>query len=217
MSTTPPPPNDFPPLPAEPPKPRGSRTNTVIIVSAVAVIAAVVATGVIVVNSRDDKTDTSSASTSSTPTDDTITAAAEPEPTPEDTEPEVMGLTDGVSYEDGVEVALSGYKRGTTSEWAAPGNTPYVSFTVKIDNKSAATVDVGTGYFMCFYGEESQEAEQVFDSERGLEGMPSMKLRPGRVAKATVACEMPKGEAYLQVELAPSMDAEVAVFAGNVK
>lgn len=217
MSNTTPPPNDFPPLPVEPPAPRGNRTNAVIIASAAAVIAAIVATGLIVVNSRDDTAGTSSVSTSSTPSDDTVTAAAEPEPTPEDTEPEVMGLTEGVAYEDGVEVTLSGYKRGVSSEWAAPGSTPYVAFTVKIDNKSAATVDIGTGYVMCYYGDESQEAEQIFDSERGLDSMPSMKLRPGRVAKATVACEMPKGEAYLQVELAPSMDAEVAVFAGNVK
>lgn len=157
------------------------------------------------------------AASSSTPTDDTITAAAEPEPTPEDTEPEVMSLTDAISYNDGVEVALSDYKRGVSSAYASPESTPYVSFTVKIVNGSGSTVDIGTGYVMCYYGDESQEAEQIFDSERDMEGMPSMKLRAGRTAKATVGCELPKGEEYLQVEMAPHMDAEVAVFAGNVK
>lgn len=159
---------------------------------------------------------TASAS-SSTPTDDTITPAAEPETTPEDTGPEVMGLTDAISYNDGVEVALSDYKRGVSSAWASPESTPYVSFTVKIVNGSGSTVDIGTGYVMCYYGDESQEAEQIFDSERDMEGVPSMKLRAGRTAKAKVGCELPKGEEYLQVEMAPHMDAEVAVFAGNVK
>jgi hypothetical protein len=153
----------------------------------------------------------------STPADPTVTAAAEEEPTPEDTTPEVLGLTDGVSYEDGVEVALSGYKRGTSSEWASPENTPYVSFTMKVTNGSDGLVDLGTGYVMCYRGDESVESEQIFDSERGLDGLPALKLRPGRSAKAVVACELPKGESYLQVELAPSVDAEVAVFAGEVK
>lgn len=177
--------------------------------------AAIVAGSVAIANSSDDAT-SSSSTAAETPTDDTITAAAE-EPTPEETVPEVLALTDGVSYENGVEVTLSGYKRGTSSAWASPESTAYVSFTVKIDNKSDALLDVGTGYVMCYYGDESREGEQIFDSERGLEGLPSMKLRPGRTAKATVACELPKGEEYLQIELAPDMESETAIFAGNVK
>lgn len=213
MSNTTPPPPAFPP-PAPPPK--RNRTNAIIIGSAVAAIAAIVTTGLVIVNARDDDAPASSTASSS-PTDETITAAEEPEPTPENTEPEVMGLTDGVAYEDGVEVTLSGYKRGTSSAWAAPENTAYVSFTVKIVNKSKSTVDLGTGFVMCYYGDESTQAEQIFDSERGLEGTPSMRLRAGRTASAKVACEMPKGEEYLQIELAPSMESAVAIFAGNVK
>ncbi|WP_052808586.1 hypothetical protein [Streptomyces cyaneogriseus] len=152
-----------------------------------------------------------------TPADDTVTAGAEPEPEPSDTEPDVNGLTDAVKYDDGVEVRLSGYTRGVTSAYASVENAPYVAFTVKIENGSKSMVDIGTGYVTCYAGEESRQAEQVFDSEHGLEGMPSMKLRPGRTATAEVACEMPKNEQYLQVELAPSGEAEVAVLAGNVK
>lgn len=206
----------YPPPPAgQPPaqSPKKNRTNTIIIGAAAVAIAAIVTTGIVVAGNRDDSS--ASSSTKSTPSDDTITPTVKPEPTPDDTEPEIMGLTDGVAYEDGVEVTLSDYKRGTSSEYAAPGSTPYVSFTVKIDNKSDAVVDIGTGYVMCYYGDESREAEQIFDE--GLDGLPSMRLRPGRVAKATVACEMPKGEKYLQIEMAPSMESAVAVFAGNVK
>jgi hypothetical protein len=217
MSHTPPPPPEFPPpTPPAPPAPKPSRTNAIIIGSAAAVIAAIVATGIVVANSRDDSGSSATAETSA-PADDTITAAEEPESTPENTEPQVMSLTDGISYEDGVEVMLSDYKRGVSSDTAAPSATPYVAFTVKIDNKSSSVVDVGTGYILCYTGDESQQAEQIFDSERGLEGLPPMKLRPGKAATATVACEMPKEEEYLQVEMAPSMEAQVAVFAGNVK
>ncbi|MFF4252273.1 hypothetical protein ACFY1L_13790 [Streptomyces sp. NPDC001663] len=205
-----------PPMPAyDPPSaPKKSRTNAIIIGSATAVIAAIIGTGIVVVQARDDDKPQATAEISA-PADDTVTAAVEEEATPEDTEPAVMGLTDGVSYEDGVELSLSDYKRGTSSAWAAPENTPYVAFTVKIDNKSESVVDIGTGYVMCYYGDDSQESEQIFDD--GLDGLPSMKLRPGRTAKAKVACEMPKSEEYLQVEVSPSMDDETAIFAGNVK
>ncbi|NUS79167.1 MAG: hypothetical protein HOV70_23615 [Streptomyces sp.] len=213
-NTTPPPMPSFPP---PPPAPKKSRTNAIIIGAAVAIIAAIIGTGVVVVNSRDDSSDATPAAETSAPVDDTVLAEEEPEPTPEDTEPEVMGLTDGVSYEDGIEVKLSGYKRGVSSDWASPQSAPYVSFTVKIDNKSDAVADIGTGYVMCYYGADSKEAEQVFDSERGLDGVPAMKLRPGRTATAKVGCAMPKGEEYLQVEMAPTVESEVAIFAGNVK
>lgn len=216
MSTPTPPQPDFPPpLPPEPPKPAKSRTNAIIIGSAAAVIAAIVTTGIVVVNSRDDSGPTAA---SSTPADSTVTAAAEePEPEPSESEPEVMGLTDGVAYEDGVEVTLSGYKRGTSTEYAAPASTEYVAFTVTIDNKSEEAVDVGTGFVLCYYGDASSQSEQVFDPDRNLEGLPTMSLRPGRKATATVACEMPKKESYLQVELSPSMESQTAIFAGEVK
>jgi hypothetical protein len=216
MTHTPPPPDFPPPAPAQPPATKKNRTNAIIIGSAVAVIAAIIGTGIVVSNSRDDD-NTASTTKTSAPVDETVTADEEPEPTPEDTEPKVMGLTDGVSYQDGVEVQLSDYKRGVSSDTAAPSGTPYVAFTVEINNKSQSIVDIGTGYVMCYYGDESRTSEQIFDSERGLEGVPSMRLQPGRTAKATVACEMPKNQQYLQVEMAPSMEAQAAIFAGNIK
>ena len=211
----PPPMPEFPPPPPAPKRPR----NWVVIGSAAAVIAAVIGTGVFVVNSRDgDDSSGTAAAESSTPTDDTVTAAAEePEPTPEDTQPEIMALTDAVEYVDGFEMRLVDYKRGTSSEYSAPENTPYASFTVKVTNGSDAVVDLNSGYISCFYGDESQEGELIFSSDPELGGLPSMQLRPGRSASARVACELPKGEEYLQIELAPYSDAEPAIFAGNVK
>ncbi|MGW7498605.1 DUF4352 domain-containing protein [Streptomyces luteogriseus] len=209
---------DFPPpLPPEPPKPAKSLTNAVIIGSAAAVIAAIVATGIVVVNSRDDDSNSPATAGSSTPADDTITAAAEPVPTPEDTGPEVWSLTDGVSWDGGVEVELTGWTRGVTGPYAAPQSTPFVKFTVKIRNKGDQTVDVSSGYLTCLYGDDGQESAQVFDSERGLDGLPQVHLRPGKSVSAKTGCELPKGEEYLQVELSPTAESETAIFAGNVK
>lgn len=210
-ATPPPMPGYGPPLPP-PPAPKKRRTG--LIIGAAVAVAAIVTTTLVIVNSGDDA-DTSGSAAAETPADSTVTAAAEEEPAPEDTAPEVMALTDGVKYETGVEVTLSGYKRGTSSAWAAPESTPYVAFTVKVVNGSESALDLGTGFVMCYYGDESREGEQIFDE--GLDGLPQMKLRPGRTAKATVGCELPKGQSYLQVELAPDMESEVAVFAGNVK
>ncbi|GGK65549.1 DUF4352 domain-containing protein [Streptomyces flaveus] len=213
--TTPPPMPGFPP---PEPAPKKSRTNAIIIGAAAAVIAAVVATGVVVANSRDDDgSDAATTSETSAPTDDTITAAEEPEPTPENTEPEILGLTDGVSYENDVEVALSGYTRGVSTEYGSPENTAYVSFTVKIVNGSEATMNLAAAYFQCQYGDQATAGEEVYDEDRGLEGMPTTHLRPGRTMTAKVACALPKGEEYLQIELAPDFESETAIFAGNVK
>lgn len=212
--------NNTPPRPAAPPpgplaKPKKNRTTLIIIVSAAAITAAIVATGIIVVQTRDDEGSPSSPASPSTTSDRTLITGEEQEPTPEGTEPEIKGLLDGAVYEDGVEVTLSDYQRGTSSAYAAPANTPYVSFTVKIENKSESALDVGTGYLLCYHGDESQESKQIFDND--LHGLPSMRLRPGRTAKVTVACEMPKDEKYLQVELTPSTELPKTIFAGDVK
>lgn len=219
MSHEPTPPMpQFPP--AEPPA-KKSHTQAFIISGAVVAIAAIVTAGVVVSNSRDDDGKSGSAaaseSESGTGSDNSITAEEEPEPTPTSTEPEIYKLVDSITYENGVELSLSDYKRGVSSAYGAPENTAYISFTMTVVNGSDSTLDLASSYYLCQYGDESQEGEEVFDSERGLDGTPSTHLRPGRTAKAKVACEFPKNEEYLQVEVGPSLDMETAIFAGNVK
>ncbi|GAA3855189.1 hypothetical protein ACFYYI_09990 [Streptomyces sp. NPDC002387] len=80
-SATPPPMPDFPP---PPPAPKKSRTNLVIIGSAAAVIAAVIGTGVVVVQSRGD--DSRPAAVTKSASEEAVTPAAEPDPTPTYTE-----------------------------------------------------------------------------------------------------------------------------------
>ncbi|MFE6941038.1 DUF4352 domain-containing protein [Streptomyces chartreusis] len=214
--STPPPMPDFPPPPPTPKRPR----NWVVISSAAAVIATVIGTGVFVVNSRDDKDSNASSTTAaetSTPTDDTITPAMEPEPTPENTEPEVMSLTDGVQWDGGIEVELTGWTRGVTGPYAAPESTPFVKFKVTIRNTGTDTVDLSGAWMTCIYGTNGTQSEQVFDSDGGLDGLPQVHLRPGKSVSAPTGCELPKDEEYLQVEMVPMSESEVAIFAGNVK
>ncbi|WP_406175274.1 hypothetical protein [Streptomyces sp. NBC_00996] len=206
---------DFPP-PPPPAPPKKSRTNLIIIGSAVAVIAAVIGTGAVVVNSRDDKGSTTKAAETK-PADDTVTAAEEPEPTPSDTGPQVFGLTDTVSYETGVEVSLSKFTRGMSSEYATPENTPYVRFTVKVKNGSTDTVDVTGLTVNCSYGQDGSSSDSIFDTDKGLEGGPETRLLAGRSISVPWGCEFPKGESSLQVEVSPDYESETAIFTGRVK
>ncbi|MCX4703883.1 hypothetical protein [Streptomyces sp. NBC_01373] len=178
-------------------------------------IAAIIGTGVVVVNSRDDDGSPAAAETS-TLVEDTVTAAEEePSPTPEDTGPEVFGLSDAVVYDSGVEVSLSKFERATSSDYASPGNTPYVRFTVKLKNGSSATVDTTLLSVSCSYGVEGQGSESIFDD--GLDGSPTTKLLTGRSLSVAWGCELPKGEEVLQVEVTPDFESETAIFTGKVK
>ncbi|PGH46932.1 hypothetical protein [Streptomyces sp. Ru87] len=128
-----------------------------------------------------------------------------------------VGLTAEVEYIDGTKISLDKFARGTSSEWASPASTPYVKFTIKIVNDSEATMDLGSMYVACQYGDAGKEGEQVFDTERGLEGTPTTHLRPGRSISTVNACELPKDESYVQIEVSAGWDLETAIFVGDVE
>lgn len=128
---------------------------------------------------------------------------------------DTVSLNETVTYEDDTEVSLSGFARGVSSGYAAPENTPYVKFTVKIVNGSGTTMDLNEMFVECQYGEAGQSGEEIFDE--GLDGTPSTHLRPGRSISAPFACELPKSERYTQIEVTPDAESETAIFAGDVK
>ncbi|MFD7204372.1 hypothetical protein [Streptomyces sp. NPDC059893] len=216
-NATPPPPPAFPP---QPPPAKKSRTNAVIIGSAAAVIAAIVATGIVVANSRDDgkSSDTASAAESAT-SDDVVAADEEPaeEPEPEDTGPEVFGLNDTVTYNNKVEVSLSTFSRRMSSSTAAPENTPYLKFEVRVKNGGTSTIDTTAFSVSCAYGEDGKEGELVIDTERGLNGGPTTRLLAGRSLTVTWGCVLPKSEKTVQIEVSPDFETETAIFTGDVK
>jgi hypothetical protein len=149
--------------------------------------------------------------------DKTVTATTETPDTKDQPGDKALGLTDTATYEDGIEVSLSGFTRGTSSNYAYPENAPYVKFAAKVTNGTKKTLDMNEMYLQCQYGDQGKEGEQIFDSENGLDGSPSTHLRPGRSITTLIACELPKGEKYVQVEVTPDFDSETAIFAGDVK
>ncbi|MGW5691507.1 hypothetical protein ACWEWX_11250 [Streptomyces asiaticus] len=160
------------------------------------------------------------ASASSRPADDATPPADETTEDSEDVDTSDddgmvdLGLTDTAKYDGGVEVSLSRFTRGISSEWAAPGNTPYVKFNVTFKNGGDEAADLSGVTLSCQHGDTP--GEEIFDSEHGLDGIPTSHVRPGRTVTAVVACEMPKAETYLQVEVQPGL-ADVTVFSGDIK
>lgn len=138
------------------------------------------------------------------------------EPTEEETEDPVKDLDEPAEYETDLKLHLTNFKRGTSSSNASPENTPYIRFTLNIDNGSKNRLDMSSIMINCLHGDPGQEAEEVFDFGSGLESTPSTSLLPGKTAKADIACAVPKGETYFQVEVTPDFDSETAIFAGRV-
>lgn len=129
-----------------------------------------------------------------------------------------VGLTDKVTYENGVQVQLADFKRGRTGEFAVPQNTDYVKFTVTMVNGSKETIDAVALYVQCQYGQNpAHDGEMVFDHDNGIDGPPSTHVTPGNSITYVMACVMPKDETRLQVEASPSWISDTALFVGKVK
>lgn len=217
---TPPPMPGYGP-PVAPPPQKGPRTA--LIATAAAVVAAVLASAVTAGVSGGDSEAKPAPTVTVTKTAPAAEAEAESDADAGSEEPaaeeagsgDSYSLNDTVAYENDVEVSLSGFGRGVSSEYAAPENTPYVKFTIKVVNNSDATVDANEMTVNCVYGDQGKEGEAIYDE--GLDGLPDSKILAGRSLSVPWACELPKKETFLQVEVAPDWDSEESVFAGDVK
>lgn len=70
----------------------------------------------------------------------------------------------------------------------------------------------------CAYGDEGKEGEGIYDDGLdGLDGLPDTRILAGRSLTVPWACELPKNETFLQVEVSPDYDSEEAIFTGDVK
>ncbi|MER5298606.1 hypothetical protein ABT039_03970 [Streptomyces lasiicapitis] len=143
-------------------------------------------------------------------------AESEPESAPEPDD-DTLGLTGTAVYENKNQVSLAAFSRGVSGAYASPEKTPYVKFTLKLKNGTSKVIDVSELSVLCQYGDEGRDGEEIFDSENGLDGPPQTHLRPGRSLTATLACELPKSQTYVQIEVTPDFEAEPAIFAGKVK
>ena len=140
-----------------------------------------------------------------------------PEPEETATSDGIYELTEAAVYKDERKIQLSAFSRAVSSGTASPEKTAYARFTLTVTNDSTEHMDLARVYISCQYGAEGRESEEIFDSANGLNGMPSTHLLAGRKLSTTIGCELPKNETYLQIEVTPDLDSEVAIFTGNVQ
>ncbi|GAA3783868.1 hypothetical protein GCM10022403_018200 [Streptomyces coacervatus] len=112
-------------------------------------------------------------------------------------------------------ISLEKFSRDISSDYAAPENTPYLKFTVRVVNGSDKIVDVTGLTVNCSYGDDGKEGESIFDD--GLDGAPSTRLLADRTVTAPWGCALPKNESHVQIEVAPDFESEAAIFTGAVR
>ncbi|MFC4464362.1 hypothetical protein ACFPH6_07250 [Streptomyces xiangluensis] len=211
----------MPAYPPPPPPPSVKTKNVYIIAGAAVLITAIITTGVVVVNGQDDAGQANATSTSSPRPDEAITASpvVSVPPIGEEDKPDPVKLTDTVTYRNDVEVSLSGHRRGESGALASPPNTQFVRFRLKIANNSKKVADITGVQINCLYGDDVP-GEEIRDHDLGLDGALEMRMRPrlraGQTVSAVVACELPKSETHLRVEVVPGFLTDPAVFAGEV-
>ncbi|GGQ81823.1 hypothetical protein [Streptomyces flaveolus] len=214
--TTPPPaPPYWPPVPPQPPK----QNRTALIAVAAAVVAAAVTAAVTVGVTGDDEAEPAPTVTvtETVGAGDTTAADEETEPAPEASDDGVYALGDTVTYDGEVRVGLSGFKRAVSTDTAMPESTPYVRFTVKVDNGGSETLDATALSVNCSYGKDGHSSEAVFDSATGLNGGPDTQLLAGRSINVPWGCTLPKGEKLVQIEVVPDYESDTAIFTGEIK
>lgn len=135
--------------------------------------------------------DADSAATSA-PSAVTESAAEAPaEEAPAEEAPAEEEITDGqplafgktVTFEDGLQMTITAPKKFTPSEYAYTGEADgtAVIFQVTLKNGTGKTFD--PALFYATVGSGEAEAEQIFDSGKGLEGSPTTKLLKDKTVK----------------------------------
>lgn len=134
-----------------------------------------------------DTTTSSSAASTETVTETAEPVEAEPEPETSltGTDPGILKLGESFTYSDGLQVTISQPTAMTSSEWAYPESAQGLAFDVTIVNGTDAKYDPSMGYLTAQIG--NTEAEEIFDTENGYDGVPSTSVLPGREATFKVA------------------------------
>lgn len=132
----------------------------------------------------------------------------------------IFDLNEKAEYKDGIEISLSKFSRGRSSDGASPENTPYIAFTVEIANGKKTKMDLAEVMIDCMTGvpkEPLVASEEIFDYEQGLKGTSDTTLLPGDQTVMRIACAMKGSESELQIDIAPDWESETATFHGKVK
>lgn len=121
----------------------------------------------------------------------------------------------GLDWE-GIRVTVGEVREFTPGEYAAEmgdGASAYVAFTITVENTGSEDFDPSMLHETLQSG--SSEAEQVFDTENGIDGAPDTVLLPGRSAEYDVAFGV-EDPTDLVLELSPSWELEPGVWVGGL-
>lgn len=133
-------------------------------------------------------------------------------PTLDEPEPKVELAYFGQTYEwaDGMALTVSQPEPFKPSRFAAADKGDHVRFTVTIVNGTGKTYDPAS-YFWATMQSGNREASEIFDSARGLDGLPGTSILPGREAQFDVGFTVldPRDLVY---EVQPSVDHDPAYF-----
>lgn len=124
------------------------------------------------------------------------------EPTEEPDEGDgTLKFGDSASYDNGLSITVTEPQPFEPSRYAVSGKgRDHIRMTVTVVNKTGKPYDVALDYITMQSG--NQEAEQIFDSAKGLEGTPTTKVLDGREAKYDVGFTV-KNPADLVLEYQP--------------
>lgn len=127
---------------------------------------------------------------------------------PDETAPVKLGET--FKYTDGLAITISKPQPYKPSPYAAVKKSPYYRlFIVTIVNGTGKRYD--TSQFSTTLQSANEEADESFDSEKGLEGAPSTTLLPGREARFKIGYGMTSAT-DLVLEANPGFAYENAIF-----
>lgn len=155
-------------------------------------------------------TETPRGTNAPTASETTATSEPEPEATAEPAGATTAKFGETFDYEDGVSVTISKPKEFKPSEYIEvdKGATP-LSFTVTVVNGSDAPLDLVL--FNASLQSSNEEAAQLFDVEKKMEGAPSTSLLPGREAQFLVGFGA-KDPADLVLEASPGFEYDAAIW-----
>ncbi len=124
---------------------------------------------------------------------------------------------EGFTYKDGLQVQVLSAKKSKAGAYAVgvkPGQV-VVRVTVKLTNKSKATVDLALVQVSLKAGADGLQAEQVFDHENGLANGFTGSVAPGRNASAVYGFAVaPADASKVNIEVTPGLNYSASIFEG---
>jgi len=118
--------------------------------------------------------------------------------------------SEGYKWEDGLEIAVGQPVVFTPSEYAAgTGKGTSVKFKITITNKTGKAYDASM--LTTSAQSNTEEAEEIFDTENGLGGSPSTQVLAGRTVTFSVGYTVANAKDVV-LEVKPGFDYKPAMF-----